>query len=236
MTYQSNSGPIAGSAPGARAYRSSLRERQAAETRLRVVAAAATLFTELGYTRTTLARVALAAEVSVETVQAQGSKAALMIASVEFAAFGHTGDVSILDLDVGQRFVALDERDDAIDFFAAEQTSVHERSALITRALFGAAANDPELDRYLGELLAGVGRQIRRLLEVCAERGWLRDDVEFEELVGTTVVLAGVDTYLRLVHREGWTAQAYRDWLGRTLRESVFAHGLATRPRRGRQR
>ena len=32
-------------------------------------------------------------------------------------------------------------------------------------------------------LLAGVSRQIRRLLEVCREREWLRTDVEFDELM-----------------------------------------------------
>lgn len=207
-----------------RAYRSALRERQAADTRKRVVAAAAELFAALGYRQTTLAKVAEAAGVSVETVQAQGPKAALMINAVEFTAFGHIGDVSILDMDVGRRFAAIADRDEAIAFFVEEQTAVHERSALITRALFGAAASDPELDTYLGELLAGVSRQIRRLLEVCREREWLRSDVEFGELVATTVVIASVETYFRLVHREGWTGDAFREWFRRMLRESVF-HG-----------
>jgi AcrR family transcriptional regulator len=51
-----------------RAYRSELRQRQAEETRLRVVAAAAALFADLGYARTTLAKIAAAAGVSAETV------------------------------------------------------------------------------------------------------------------------------------------------------------------------
>ena len=61
-----------------------------------------------------------------------------------------------------------------IDFIVAEQTAIHERSAGATQALYGAAANEPELDSYLAELIAGVGRQIRRILEICAERSWLR--------------------------------------------------------------
>ena len=114
------------------------------------VAAAAELFAELGYARTTLAKIAAGAGVSVETVQAQGSKAALMIASAEFAAFGVAGDHNILDLDIGRRFVAITDRDEAVDFIVAEQTAIHERSAGATQALYGAAANDPELDGYLG--------------------------------------------------------------------------------------
>jgi len=208
--------------PAPRAYRSELRQRQAQETRLRVVAAAAELFAECGYARTTLAKIAAAAGVSVETVQAQGSKAALMIAGVEFAAFGITGDQSVLQLDVGRRFVAITDRDAAVDFIVAEQSAIHERSAGATRALYGAAADDPELDGYLGELIAGVGRQVRRILEVCAERGWLRDDVAFDSLVETAVVLSSMETYLRMVHRDGWDLDAYRTWLRRMLGEAVL--------------
>ena len=216
-------------APSPRTYRSELRQRQAHETRQRVVAAAAELFAELGYARTTLAKIAAASGVSVETVQAQGSKPALIIASVEFAAFGVTGDHSVLDLDLGRRFVAVADRDEAVDFIVGEQTAVHERSARVTQALYGAAANDPELDTYLGHLLAGVGRQIRRLLEICSQRGWLRRDLTFDELVETAVVIASMETYTRMVHRDGWTLDAYRGWFRRMLHEVVFTRAAAGR-------
>ena len=186
------------------------------------MAAAAELFAELGYARTTLAKIAAAAEVSIETVQAQGSKASLMIASVEFTAFGVTGDQSVLDLELGRRFVALSDRDEAIDFIVAEQTAIHQRSARITQALFGAAANDPELDGYLTDLIAGVGRQLRRMLEVCQDRGWLRDDIPFDELVETVAVIASIDTFIRIVQRDGWSVDAYRAWFRRMLDELVL--------------
>ena len=186
------------------------------------MAAAAELFAEHGYARTTLAKIAASAGVSVETVQAQGSKAALMIASVEFAAFGVTGDQSILDLDLGRRFMAITDRDDALDFIVIEQTAIHERSAPATRALLGAAANDPELDGYLADLIAGVGRQVRRLLEVCRERGWLRDDVPFDELVESAVVISSAETHIRMIHFDGWTLDAYRNWFRRMLREALL--------------
>jgi AcrR family transcriptional regulator len=205
-----------------RAYRSELRQRQAEQTRLRVVAAAAGLFAELGYARTTLAKIAAAAGVSTETVQAHGPKAALMIAAVEYAAFGITGDHNLLDLEVGQRFVAYSDRDEAADFLVAEQTAIHQRSAPVTRALFGAAAADPELDGYLAELVAGIGRQVRRLLEVCRERGWLRDDVPFDELVETAAVISSIETYTRIVHHDGCSLDAYRAWFRRMLDEVVL--------------
>jgi AcrR family transcriptional regulator len=205
-----------------RIYRSELREQQAEQTRLRVVAAAAELFADLGYARTTLAKIAAAAGVSPETVQAHGPKAALMIASVEYAAFGITGDHNVLDLEVGQRFVTFTDRDAAAEFLVAEQTAIHERSARVTMALFGATAVDPELDDYLSELIAGVGRQIRRILEVCREREWLREDLPFDELVESAVVISSIETYIRIVHRDGWTIDAYRNWFRRMLDEVVL--------------
>ncbi len=213
-----------------RAYRSELRQRQAEETRLHVVAAAAGLFAELGYARTTLAKIAAAAGVSTETVQAHGPKAALMIAAVEYAAFGVTGDHNVLDLELGRRFVAITERDEAVDFLVAEQAAVHQRSAPVTQALLGAAAVDPELDGYLGELIAGVGRQVRRVLDVSRERGWLRDDVPFDELVETAAIISSIETYTRMVHRDGWSPDAYRAWFRRMLDEVVLRAEPAEQP------
>jgi hypothetical protein len=62
----------------------------------------------------------------------------------------------------------------------------------------------------------------RRILEVYRDRGWLRDDVPFDELVETTAVLGSVQTYLRITHRDGCRVAAYRTWLRRMLAEAVF--------------
>lgn len=200
-----------------------------------MIEGAATLFAERGYTRTTLSAIGAAAGVSTETVQAQGSKASLLIAALELAAVGATGAVSIFDLDVGRRFLAISDRDGAMDYFVAEQTAAHERSVRLARALYVAAAEDPELQHFLVKLVAGVSRQIRGLLAVCRERGWLREDGDFDELVGTGVVLASVDTYVRLVQHEGWTVEAFRGWFRRTLDAAILAPPSAPPSRRVRR-
>jgi hypothetical protein len=78
------------------------------------------------------------------------------------------------------------------------------------------------VDRYLTETLASVNLQIRRILNVYRDRGWLRDDMPFDEIVETTAVLVSVETYLRITHRDGWRVAAYRTWLRRMLAETVF--------------
>jgi AcrR family transcriptional regulator len=213
------------SIPGSdrRSYRSKLREQQAEATRERVVAAAAELFAANGYTRTTLAKIAAAAGVSTETVQGQGPKAALLIAAVEQAAFGVIGDANILDLDVGRRLVAIDDPEEALDLVVETQVDVHERTARLSTALIGAASADPELAGYLDELFAGARRQNTRILQLWRDRGWLRSDVPFDEIVETAVVISGIETYLRMTQRDGWTPDAYRRWLRRMSAETIVA-------------
>jgi AcrR family transcriptional regulator len=186
------------------------------------MATAAKLFAADGYARTTLAKIAAAAGVSTETVQGQGPKAALLIAAIEYAAFGVTGEKDVLNLDVGRELVAIDDYGEALDFLVATQTDVHERVAQLALALIGGAGADPELERYQSELIASINLQTRRLLETFRDRGWLRVDVPFDELIETTAVLCSVETYLRFTHRDGWSAAAYRAWCRRMLTETVF--------------
>ena len=205
-----------------RRYRSDLRKEQAEQTRQRIVAAAADLFTAEGYARTTLAKIAAAAGVSAETVAGHGPKAALMIAAMEYVSFGVSGEENILNVEMGRRFLEFDNRDAAMDYMVSTHTDMHERGAGLAQALISAAASDAELDRYLGALFAGVTLQGRRLLTVTQDRGWLRDDVPFDELVATCVVLSGVETYLRMTGRDGWSVPRYRAWLRRTLTDALL--------------
>ncbi|MGE2832451.1 TetR/AcrR family transcriptional regulator [Mycobacterium sp. SMC-4] len=218
MAYRS----ISDSEEPPRRYRSELRRQQAEQTRHAVVAAAAALFAENGYAGTTLAKIAAEAGVSVETVQTHGPKAALMIAAVEYSAFGRSGDRNILDGDVGDRLAQIDDPQEAAEFIVTLQADLHRRSARTARALFSGAASDPTLDRYLEELLDGIKRQVRRILVVFRERGWLREDVPFDEVVETAALLADVETYLKIVDRSRWSEQAYRKWLRRMLAETIM--------------
>ena len=205
-----------------RTYRSQLRQQQAEQTRSRVVAAAAELFAADGYARTTLAKIAAAAGVSAETVQGQGPKAALLIAAAEFVGVGVSDEENILNLDVGRQLIAIDDPREALDFVVSVVTDVHTRTAKLAPALFGGANSDPELDRYLDDFIAGINGQVRRVLDIFGNRGWLRDDVPFDELVETAAVVCSVETYLRITQRDGWSPDAYRAWCRRMLAETVF--------------
>jgi len=206
-----------------RSYRSTLRQQQAEATRARVLAAAAELFATDGYARTTLAKIAAAAGVSAETVQGQGSKAALLIAAIEYAGFGVAGEKNVFNLDVGRHLLTIDDLDGALDYIAETTTDVHLRTAPLAPALFGGANADDELERYMEDLFASIKLQMHRMLDVFHDRGWLRADVSFDELLETMVVVCSVETYLRITHRDGLSVDTYRRWCRRMLAETVAA-------------
>ncbi|BBX01359.1 TetR/AcrR family transcriptional regulator [Mycolicibacterium moriokaense] len=205
-----------------RRYRSELRQQQAEATRSRILAAAAELFATDGYARTTLAKIAASAGVSAETVQGQGPKAALLIAAIEYAGFGVAGEENVLNLDVGRHLLANEDFDEALDLVVDTVTDVHVRTAPLAPALYGGANADPELERYLNDLLVSINSQSHRILEVFRNRGWVRADIPFDELVGTTTVVCSIETYLRLTRRNGWSVDDYRRWCRRMLAESVL--------------
>lgn len=187
-----------------------------------MLAAAAELFAEFGYARTTFAKIAEAAGVSPETVQAHGPKAALMIAAVEYAGVGVAGEENIFNLETGRRILTIQDGTEALTHIVAVITDIHRRTAPLAPALYGGAAVDPELARYLQELNASINRQIERVLGVARDRGWLRDDLPFDELVETAAVIATVETYLRITRSDGWTPERYGTWCRRMLAENVF--------------
>ena len=204
-----------------RVYRSELRQQQAAQTRSKVVAAAAELFATLGYAGTTFAKIAAAAGVSAQTVQAHGPKAALLKAAAEYVTFGEPDKDDVFDLELGQRLLATGDRDEAISSMISALSDMYRRGASLWLALAGAATMDPELGRYHAEWVADITLQHRRLLAVCRDRGWLRDDIPFDDLVETTAVLTSAETYQRIVHHGGLSADAYQKWLLRILNETV---------------
>lgn len=205
-----------------RGYRSELRARQAEETRTRILVSASELFAADGYARTTLAKIAAASGVSAETVQGQGSKAALLIAALEYTVVGVSGEENVLNLELGHKLLAAASPPEAIELIVAEQTQAHQRSAGLGLALIGAANGDPELDCYLTGLLASVTEQHRRILEIYRDRGWLRDQMPFEELVETSAVFCSIETFIRITQRDGWSLDRYRNWLRLVMAEVVF--------------
>src|SRR6478609_4808751 len=135
-----------------RSYNSSRRALQAAQTRDEVVRAAMVRFSATGWAGTTLAAIADAAGVSVETIyNGFGSKKGLLRAAMDVAVVGDTEPIPYIERpeyhDLGKG--TLDER---IGRGAAVVTNTHKRSAGVWKAIVEASSADEEVDAWRREL------------------------------------------------------------------------------------
>lgn len=65
-------------------------------------------------------------------------------------------------------------------------------------------------------------REIANVLQIAAERGWLRTDVPFDGLVEAVCVLTSVESYVRFVHWDGKSHEEYRAFITRTIRDTIL--------------
>ena len=203
-----------------RAYRSTKRAAQVAQTRSDILASAGTLFRAQGYTAVAMPVIAREAGVGVETIyRAFGSKAGLFKAVIDAAVAGGS---TRAERPVEERpaILAVIEEPDPrrqVERYAATQPGIHRRSGPLLRALSGAAATDPELAALWSEIetsrLAGQSRFVGML----ASRGALRPDLSIEAARDGLWTLTSVAVHDMLVESRGWSIERYERWLADRL-------------------
>lgn len=208
-----------------RRYDSTRRQAQAAQTRQDILTAAQRLFLDRGYAGTTLAAIAQAAGVVVETVyRAYGSKAELFKAVVRAAVAGGGGRAQV---PVEQRpaiaaVIAETDPHRQLKLYAATQPGIHARAGPLLRVLIGAAAADPELARLWAQLEDERRNGLRRFAQLLADRGVLRPGLSVEEARDLLWTLNSLDVHDRLVLQCGWSPERYRDWLAGALARELL--------------
>lgn len=208
-----------------RRYTSALRRQQAEQTRVRIVQAAAELFALSGYAATTLPMIAERAGVSTETVQNHGPKSQFLRAAIDLVSFAGGRDQPVLETDHGRRLLAASTPREAASAAAEVLTAVNRAGHGVWLAFVEAAHHDEGLAAELRELVDSIRRQNALMLGVWRTRGWLRDDVGFDDLVDRAAMLGAVELYDRFVRIGGGTVERYRELIAGLLAESVFAAG-----------
>lgn len=206
-----------------RPYRSELRQQQAAQTRRRVVEAAVVLFGRQGYGATTFTQLAREAGVSVETVRKHGTKAGLLQAALELASFGVEGETDFFETDIGRATMQVRDADELAALVGASMLAINSSSSGLWTTVASAAHGDDDLTGYYTQMLGLLGAQVAHVLRYLAERGWLRRDVAFDDLVESFCVVTGVETYTRFVTLDRRSPEAYQAFVARTVRETILA-------------
>jgi AcrR family transcriptional regulator len=208
-----------------RAYRSTRRAEQSAQTRRDIVMAAGGLFRERGYTGASMPAIAEAAGVAVETLyRAFGSKAGLFRAVVEAALAGGAAraDTPVEERPAVRAIVEEPDPRRQVELYAATQPGIHRRAGPLLRTLLGAAGTDPELRGLWDQMeewrLTGQGRFVGML----AERGALRPDLDVEEARDVLWTLCSLANYDLLVTARGWSDDRYERWLATSLQAALL--------------
>ena len=204
-----------------RPYRSPLRSTQAAQTRERVLRAAAEEFATRGYSGASIPGIAAAAGVSPETVKSHGAKHELLLAAFELTFAGREGDAPIADDAHVQAALAEMSADQAIDFFVSTATAFSARGARLWAAFSAAARSDPNVAAVHRELLERRLEDHGRAIDVLRHFGLVGSTASRAELAAALAHLASPEGYLLLVEDYGWSAERYREWLADAVRRAV---------------
>lgn len=213
--------------PATRPYRSALRQEQARQTRERILDAAGAVFAARGYAGASLAEIATAAGVSVESVKVHGPKRALLLAAFERAFGGEAGEESLADRPEVAAIAALDDPDRILAELVPLIALANARTGALWATFMAAARDDAEVGRVLAGLLERRHADYGRTVDLLAAKGAAGardlDAAGRRSLADALSFVMSPEGHQQLVGESGWAFERYRDWLLGTVRTLVRA-------------
>lgn len=198
-----------------RRYDAPIRAEQAAETRRRVLEAAAAAFAKDGWAGTTIAAVSRAAGVTPQAVHLSvGAKPALLIGAIQHAAAGDQPDIPLVDREPFHLAYAVEaELPQRAAAFAAGSTQVYRRAGRLFLVLAHAAGLDTNLSALWERARAARLEDCRRLVDLTGRHPPTLQN----RLTDLLFVQSGPGVYNDLVGDRGWSSEAYQTWLAATI-------------------
>jgi AcrR family transcriptional regulator len=200
------------------------RRDRARATRLRITKAAYSLFCERGYTGTTMADIAEAAGVAVQTVYfVFHTKSELLSRTYDFAVLGEDDPLPPEKQPWFGRMVAEPSLREALRQFVAGTAAILRRATPLDTVVRGSAASDPDAARVRAIHEQWRAEGYRALLEILRTKSALRDGLDPERATHLLLLYVGMDMYRVLVLDFGWSHDDWIDWTAATVAEQVFA-------------
>lgn len=201
-----------------RPYRSAVREQRAVDTRRRITAAASALFSEHGFTATTVATIAARAGVATPTVYATfGSKGAIVGALL--TQMEQDADSA----DWARRITQETDPHTKLAAFAQWTTELLSSSRKVIAAAHGAAA-DPAIIELRDEGNRHRRDALRGLVDALAHLKSLPPGLSQEHALDRAWMLTGVELYFSATDGCGWSDQEYQLWLTALLQQQLLSH------------
>jgi AcrR family transcriptional regulator len=199
------------------------RRQRAKATHWEIVKAAYTLFCEHGYAGTTMAHIAEAAGVAVQTVYfVFHTKAALLSRAYEVAVGGEDEPL------IPQQqpwYAAMAAEPDITQALWHMVTGVGEIMRRVTPLYLVAriaADGDPDTARVVALHEDGRAVGYREVLELLNAKAELRSGLTHERATHLLLLFVGMDAYHVLVGSHGWSHEEWVDWTVSAVAEQVF--------------
>lgn len=200
-----------------RAYKSSARSEQAANTKRRILVSAKILFESEGFECVTIEKIALIAEVSVPTIYAlfQSKRGILRVLMDEALPKDHFNN--LVQESIQERSPANRLR---VSAKIARQMYDAEKSQM--DVFRGASVLAPEFKELEKEKEMRRHERQNVTIEAMIKEKSLAHGLNAKESRDILWALTGRDMYRMLVIEQGWTSDAYESWLALTLISSLI--------------
>lgn len=201
---------------GARRYDSARRREQARQGRDQILDTARRLFLADGYGNTTMAAIAAACGVSVETVYKGFRNKPGLVRAIAERALAGTSTVPTM-----QRSDEMAHRQTnphaLVRGWAGFAAEVTPRFAPVVLLIKTAAAGSPEMADLLASLDADRMERMAHQARLLHERGFLRPDVTPDEARDVMWAYTDPAMYEMLVLRQSWPVERFRTFLADAL-------------------
>ncbi|MCA6091063.1 TetR/AcrR family transcriptional regulator [Streptomyces sp. SCA3-4] len=201
------------------------RAEKARRTRQRMLDAAAQLFTEKGWTGTTVEDIARTAEVAVQTVYFTfGNKRELLKELLDTAVAGDADPVATLDRPWARQVIDEPDPTTQLALQAAGARHILDRAAPVLDVVRGAATADPEIAALWRANIAQRHAVQLRFAQALVTKtgGVLRHGNDNESAADITLTVLGPESYGLLVTLRGWTPTRWEEWATDSLARQLL--------------
>jgi AcrR family transcriptional regulator len=199
------------------------RRDRARATRLGITKAAYSLFCERGYSGTTMADVAEAAGVAVQTVYfVFHTKSELLSQAYDFAVLGEGEPLPPEMQPWYTQMTAQPDLTNALRHAVSGIGAILVRATPLDTVARAAAASDPDALRIRARHEGWRAEGYRAMLEILLTKSALPHEVPPELATQLLLLYIGMDVYRVLVLDFGWSHEDWIDWTVATVSEQVF--------------
>lgn len=209
---------------GRRAYDASRRRAAARERHVRILDAAERLFVERGYLGTTMAAVAEAAGVAVDTVYASvGTKPELLMLLNDRAVTGSSDSLPPEERDVVRTITAEPDPVRKLEIYARSVAAIRPRQVPLHLVVRDAAGADAGIATVWADGMERRARNLRSFAADLDRTGRLRPALDVDTVRDIIWATSSPESWCLLVGDRGWSAERFADWLRDTWVMTLLA-------------